>query len=56
VRSDGHMREVLRLYESTYRANFAREMLKKSGNLVVCPSPLSFHIFLAANLFFREKC
>ena len=39
VRSDGHLREVLRLYESTYRANFAREMLKKSGNLVVCPHP-----------------
>lgn len=34
VRSDTHLREVLRLYESTYRANFAREMLKKSGNLV----------------------
>ncbi|PMD25900.1 Annexin, partial [Hyaloscypha hepaticicola] len=33
VRSDAHLREVLRLYESTYRANFAREMLKKSGNL-----------------------
>jgi hypothetical protein len=40
VRSDGHLREVLRLYESTYRTNFAREMLKKSGNLVVsCPPP-----------------
>jgi hypothetical protein len=36
VRSDAHLREVLRLYETTYRANFAREMLKKSGNLVVC--------------------
>ena len=35
VRSDGHLREILRLYESTYRTNFAREMLKKSGNLVV---------------------
>lgn len=40
VRSDAHLREVLRLYESTYRANFAREMLKKSGNLVV--SSLSY--------------
>lgn len=37
VRSDAHLREILRLYESTYRTNFAREMLKKSGNLVVCP-------------------
>lgn len=34
LRSEAHMKEVLRLYESTYRANFAREMLKKSGNLV----------------------
>lgn len=35
LRSDSHLRECLRLYESTYRSNFAREMLKKSGNLVV---------------------
>lgn len=35
VRSDAHLREILRLYEQTYRTNFAREMLKKSGNLVV---------------------
>lgn len=35
VRSDAHLREVLKVYESIYRANFAREMLKKSGNLVV---------------------
>lgn len=37
VRSDSHLREVLRVYEASYRANFAREMLKKSGNLVVSP-------------------
>lgn len=35
VRSDSHLREVLRVYEQSYRANFVREMLKKSGNLVV---------------------
>jgi hypothetical protein len=35
VRSEAHLREVLRVYEATYRSNFAREMLKKSGNLVV---------------------
>lgn len=35
LRSDSHLRECLRSYEMTYRANFAREMLKKSGNLVV---------------------
>jgi hypothetical protein len=34
VRSDAHLREILRLYETTYSSNFAREMLKKSGNLV----------------------
>lgn len=34
LRSDSHLRECLRAYEETYRANFAREMLKKSGNLV----------------------
>ena len=43
VRSDGHMREVLRVYEASYRANFAREMLKKSGNLVVRISHISLH-------------
>lgn len=40
LRSDSHLREVLKVYESSFRANFAREMLRKSGNLVVriCPS------------------
>jgi len=42
VRSEGHLREVLRLYEQTYRANFAREMLRKSGNLVVSYAFLAF--------------
>lgn len=37
LRADAHIKEVLRLYEASYRANFAREMLKKSGNLVVSP-------------------
>jgi hypothetical protein len=37
IRSDGHLREVLKAYEQTYKTNFAREMLKKSGNLVVSP-------------------
>jgi len=36
LRSDSHIREILKMYELSYRANFAREMLKKSGNLVVC--------------------
>lgn len=34
-RSDTHLREVLRVYADTYRANFAKDALKKSGNLVV---------------------
>ncbi|KXJ94174.1 hypothetical protein Micbo1qcDRAFT_41923 [Microdochium bolleyi] len=33
-RSDSHLREVLKLYEKTTRSNFARDSLKKSGNLV----------------------
>ncbi|KAG6010460.1 hypothetical protein E4U21_006462 [Claviceps maximensis] len=33
-RSDGHLRAVLQEYEHLYRANFAKEALKKSGNLV----------------------
>ena len=35
VRSDGHLREVMRLFEKTYQRNFAREMITKSKNLVV---------------------
>lgn len=35
VRSDLHLREVLRVFEGTYRKNFAREMIQKSRNLVV---------------------
>lgn len=35
VRSDSHLREVLRVFEQTYRKNFPREMIKKSQNLVV---------------------
>lgn len=34
VRSDAHLREVLRLFERTYRVNFARQMISKSRNLV----------------------
>lgn len=43
LRSDAHLREVLRAYEAVYGHNFARAMIAKSRNLVVCstPSPLS---------------
>lgn len=37
VRSDNHLREVLQIFEGTYRKNFAREMIQKSRNLVVRP-------------------
>jgi hypothetical protein len=36
TRSDSHLREILNEYDHRYRANFARDALKKSGNLVVC--------------------
>lgn len=35
MRSDSHLREILRVYSEEHRANFARDALKKSGNLVV---------------------
>lgn len=33
-RSDAHLREVLKVFERDYKVNFAREALKRSGNLV----------------------
>ncbi|KAI9757380.1 MAG: hypothetical protein M4579_003494 [Chaenotheca gracillima] len=33
-RSDSHIRELLRVYEQSYHQNFAKEMLRKSTNLV----------------------
>jgi hypothetical protein len=42
MRSDAHLREVLREYKAKYKgANFAKDALKKSGNLVV-RYPLAF--------------
>ena len=35
VRSNAHLKEVMRIFEITYRRNFAREMISKSQNLVV---------------------
>ncbi|KAF2106499.1 hypothetical protein BDV96DRAFT_654694 [Lophiotrema nucula] len=34
LRSDAHLREVLRTYERMYQGNFARDALRKSNNLV----------------------
>ena len=39
VRSDNHLREVLRVFEASFKRNFAREMIKKSQNLVVSYRP-----------------
>lgn len=35
MRSDAHLREVLRTYERKYQGSFARDALRKSNNLVV---------------------
>jgi hypothetical protein len=37
VRSDLHLRQVLKQFEEKYQRNFAREMIQKSQNLVVRP-------------------
>ncbi|KAI9860046.1 MAG: hypothetical protein M1813_006394 [Trichoglossum hirsutum] len=34
TRSDTQLREILNVYEQTYRKNFAREMLRRSTNLI----------------------
>lgn len=41
MRSDAHLRQVLRTYEQKYQGNFARDALRKSNNLVVS---FAFHI------------
>lgn len=41
-RSDNHLREVLKEYDHAFRSNFARDSLKKSGNLVVSPATHTF--------------
>lgn len=35
VRSNAHLKEMMRVFEITYKRNFAREMISKSQNLVV---------------------
>ena len=41
LRSDKHLAEIMRVFEAMYKRNFAREMIKRSQNLVVCLLPLS---------------
>ena len=36
VRSDKHLVEIMKVFEALYKKNFAREMIKRSQNLVVC--------------------
>lgn len=35
LRNDAHLREVMRLYDHAYKSNFAKDVIKKSQNLVV---------------------
>lgn len=49
MRSDAHLREVLRTYERKYQGNFARDALRKSNNLVVSHLSPSFHTSTANN-------
>lgn len=49
VRSDNHLREVLRVFEGNYRKNFAREMIQKSRNLVVSSSVSLIRCFLSSS-------
>lgn len=56
MRSDAHLREILRTYERKYQGNFARDALRKSNNLVVSHlTPLPPHTYIPANLPPRAK-
>jgi hypothetical protein len=35
LRSDSHLREIMRVYDGQFKRNFAKEVIKKSPNLVV---------------------
>lgn len=41
VRGYAHLREVLHVYKSAFRENFAREMINRSRNVVVSTSPIT---------------
>ena len=47
LRSDSHLREVLRAYEGIYGQNFAKAMIAKSQNLVVC---IAYSYSISTNL------
>lgn len=53
-RNNTHLREVLKLYSEIYEINFAKDALKKSGNLIVSiasmfATPLSIDIQVHLN-------
>lgn len=50
MRSDSHLREVLRTYERKYQGNFARDALRKSNNLVVRRP--SYTLYISCFFFF----
>lgn len=56
-RSDSHLREVMRVYKQAYKgANFAKDALKKSGNLVVSFFFFSLvHVILLAALLCQRS-
>lgn len=49
TRSNDHLKEVLRYYEKSYGKNFAREMIRKSQNLVVSHPGRTAHVCHLAN-------
>lgn len=55
LRSDTHLREVLRTYEGIYGQNFARAMIAKSRNLVVRVYPHSNPFLSIPNPFLQKK-
>lgn len=55
MRSDAHLRDVLRGYERTYQSSFARDALRKSNNLVVSLPILIDVCCIQANKCCRAK-
>ena len=55
ARSNNHLREALRIFEGAYKKNFAREMIKKSQNLVVRLSPNILQICCYLTTYYRAR-
>lgn len=54
LRSDAHLREVLRVFEAEYRRNFARDMIERSRNLVVSSLSRDFCVNLILTMPGRD--